>query len=218
MFFMMGGPSAFIMSAEGFVLHDTSYVSPHYEGQVKKILVHPGEYVNKGQLVAIMESMKMQQDLMLALTEAGSSAGGTSSTQKLHYVERYRKLLGLYDDGKLFANEDGYIGTKVPKVGETVKAGEPLIDISSNVSYVIAYINENALFQAKPGDKVTIHTAGDKAIGEVTQLLPNAEALPKQIQYPYAVTRLGRAIRVDFIDKDPFPINQHVTVNVCYTC
>ena len=93
-----------------------------------------------------------------------------------------------------------------------------MFSISQNDSFVLAYINENALYQAKLGDRVVVKSATDQAIGEVVQLLPHAEALPKQIQYPYAVTRLGRAIRIEFIGKDPFPINQHVTVSVCYTC
>ena len=218
MFFMMGGPSAFILSAEGFVIHDTAYISPPYEGQVKELLVRPGEYVNKGQLVAVMDSLKMHQDLMMALTEAGSAAGGTSSTQKLHYIGKYHKLLELYNDGKIYANADGYIGTKIPKLGEVFKAGDIMMSISLTNSYVIAYINENALYHPKIGDPVIIKSSTDKATGEISELLPHAEALPKQIQYPYAVTRLGRAIKIEFLEKDPFPIDQHVEINMCYTC
>ena len=86
-FMTLGGPSAFFMNAEGFVSHDTTIVSPSYDGELKKIMVKPGEYVSKGQLVAVMESMKMHQDLMNALTDAGMAAGGASSTQKLYFIK-----------------------------------------------------------------------------------------------------------------------------------
>ena len=181
-------------------------------------MVKPGEYVSKGQLVAVMESMKMHQDLMNALTDAGMAAGGASSTQKLYFISRYRKLVEMYDDGKLYANSDGYVGSKTPKVGEVVKTGDPVVTISQDDSFVIAYINEEALFKVKVGDKVYIQSSTDKVLGEVTKLYPHAEALPKQVQFPYATTRLGRAIRIDFIEDDPFPIDQHVTISKCYMC
>jgi hypothetical protein len=56
-----------------------------------------------------------------------------------------------------------------------------------------------------------------KVKGTITRLLPISEPLPKQIQHPHTYERRGQTVRIDFDEKDPFPIDQHVIIAHCGT-
>lgn len=224
-FFLMGGPSAFFLDAEGFVIHDMTSVGTTYEGEVKEIYVKPGQVIHKGQLVATMESAKVQQELMIVQSQAeqftynntgnsGMNTGNTTARQ-LEYIDRYRKLVDAYNGGKLYANADGHVGTTIAHIGQIIHPGDPVIKIFQGHSYIIAYVPDNHLFEVKEGDPVTISAAGRKAKGYIEKLLPMSEPLPKQIQHPHTYERRGHTVRIMFTDEDPFPIDQHVTVAYC---
>lgn len=224
-FLFMGGLSAFILDAEGFVIHDMTTVSTSYEGELKEIYVKPGEYVQKRQLVGLMTSTKIHEQLMNIQSQYEQSkyngpfniqTGGDSSPARLlDFVNRYRKLVEIYDNGKIYANADGHVGTTIAHVGQVIHPGDPIIRVFQGHSYVIAYVADNHIFDVKEGEPVSIYAAGHKAKGYIEKILPINEPLPKQIQHPHTYERRGHTIRILFTDEDPFPIDQHVYVSYC---
>ena len=56
-------PRGFILDADGLVLRDPVSVSAPYDAQIKEVMVRPGDHVQKGQTIAIVESPSLSRTL-----------------------------------------------------------------------------------------------------------------------------------------------------------
>src|SRR5689334_273193 len=61
--YFWGGVDAFILNADGYVTRDNVAIAPPFEGQVVEVLVRPGDKVQKGQRIAIVQSIALKRTL-----------------------------------------------------------------------------------------------------------------------------------------------------------
>jgi multidrug resistance efflux pump len=122
-------------------------------------------------------------------------------------------LRRLYDDGKLKSPMDGVVTQLVAHKGAVLRAGEPLMELSSNRKYVLAYLPTGALFKVNVGEEVTIKTGLQSKRGIITRVEPFAAALPREFQRAFVPVERQQVLRIDFLpDELPPPLFSKVQV------
>jgi membrane fusion protein (multidrug efflux system) len=138
------------------------------------------------------------EKLGAALTEAQAAIGD---------------LRRLYDDGRLAAPISGVVTRIAAHKGAVVRAGEPIIELSGNHRYVLAYVPTGALYDVKVGDGVRIKTGLQWTRGVVARIEPFAAALPREFQRAFTPVERQQVIRVEFLsDETPPPLFTKVSV------
>jgi multidrug resistance efflux pump len=86
LYFFPGGGLFF--NADGLVFRDRISVSAPYDGRIKQVLVRPGDHVEKGQTIAIVESASISRTL------AELSAERARTGSRLAQLEARQKVVG----------------------------------------------------------------------------------------------------------------------------
>lgn len=122
-------------------------------------------------------------------------------------------LRRIYDDGRLRTPIDGVVTRLVANKGSVIRAGEPLIELSGNHRFVLAYLPTGAFFTVNEGDKVTVSTGLRNARGVVARVEPFAAALPREFQRAFTPVERQQVIRIEFQPgESPPPLFTKVTV------
>lgn len=117
-------------------------------GQLQNVLVKEGDYVRKGQVVAVMDSRDYQVQLNATQAEYDQikadaervmslySEGNTtaSNNDKARYglqqiTQKLQNHKNQLADTQLRSTIDGYVQSKIHEAGETVSAGLPVVSI-----------------------------------------------------------------------------------------
>jgi multidrug resistance efflux pump len=122
-------------------------------------------------------------------------------------------LRGIYDKGRLKSPIDGVVTRLIAYKGAVVRAGEPLMELSSSHKYVLAYLPTGALFNVKVGDEVAIKTGLQSKRGVITRVEPFAAALPREFQRAFVPVERQQVLRIEFLaDESPPPLFSKVQV------
>jgi membrane fusion protein (multidrug efflux system) len=153
-----------------------AFISPQISGQVVKILVHEGQYVKKGQLLARLET-DMIEDNMRELKTSLELATTTYKKQKalwekqigseIQYLQAKTQMESLqnklaslrtqYDKSLIRSPLDGYVESIDLKEGELAAPGIRFIYVVNlDELYVSAQISETYLSSIHQGDQVEL--------------------------------------------------------------
>jgi multidrug resistance efflux pump len=109
-----------------------------------------------------------------------------------------RDLRRLYDDGKMRVPIDGIVSHLRVDKGAVVRAGEPLVDLSGEQHFVLAYLSPGGLYDVAIGDRVEIRSGLRSAQGVISRIEPFAAALPREFQRAFTPVERQQVLRVDF--------------------
>lgn len=117
-------------------------------GQIERVLVQEGDYVRKGQVVAVMDSRDYQVQLaatqaeyeqvkadaerVMALYAEGNTTASNNDKARYGLQQIAQKLANhrnQLSDTRLRSTIDGYVQTKFHESGETVGAGMPVVGV-----------------------------------------------------------------------------------------
>jgi multidrug resistance efflux pump len=108
------------------------------------------------------------------------------------------ELRGTYDAGRLTFPIDGVVTRIASNKGSVVRAGEPLIELSSNQRFILAYLPTGGLYSVHEGDEVTINTGLRSTYGIISKVEPIAAALPREFQRAFTPVERQQVIRIEF--------------------
>jgi multidrug resistance efflux pump len=126
-------------------------------------------------------------------------------TASLEAETAVRDLRHLYDDGKMRVPIDGIVSHRAVDKGAVVRAGEPLIEISGEQRFVLAYIPPGGLYDVAVGDRVQINSGLRSAEGIITRVEPFAAALPREFQRAFTPVERQQVLRVEFAPGENAP-------------
>lgn len=117
-------------------------------GQIERLLVKEGDYVRKGQVVAVMdrrdyqvqlaatqaeyEQIKADAERVMALYAEGNTTASNNDKARYGLQQITQKLANHRNqlaDTQLRSTIDGYVQTKYHEAGETVSAGMPVVSV-----------------------------------------------------------------------------------------
>src|SRR5690606_32333163 len=82
--------------------------------------------------------------------------------------------------------------------GSVVQPGEPLMELFTGDSYILAYVPEGALYSLQPGDPIKIKVGLNTYFGKVGRLYPVAGQLPEEFQNTFQPVSRAQIVRVEF--------------------
>lgn len=117
-------------------------------GQIEQVLVKEGDYVRKGQVVAVLDSrdyqvqvaatqaeyeqVKADAERVMALYAEGNTTASNNDKARYGLQQMTQKLANHRNqlaDTRLRSTIDGYVQTKFHESGETVGAGMPVVGV-----------------------------------------------------------------------------------------
>jgi multidrug resistance efflux pump len=108
------------------------------------------------------------------------------------------RLTELYGNGMVYSPVSGIVGSLEASEGSVVREAEPLMEIFTGPSFVLAYVPEGALYDVQKGDRICIGLGLASYYGYVGQTYDMAGQLPKEFQQAFQPVNRARLIRVEF--------------------
>jgi multidrug resistance efflux pump len=153
------------------------------------------------------ESLKSEKRIV----ESELSMLGTVLAEAKTAISDLRRI---YDDGRLTVPIDGVVTRLAANKGSVVRSGEPLIELSGNQRFVLAYVPTGSLYVVNEGDEVTIKTGLQSKRGVITRIEPFAAALPREFQRAFTPVERQQVIRIEFLPGEfPPPLFAKVWVS-----
>jgi multidrug resistance efflux pump len=103
-----------------------------------------------------------------------------------------------YGTGELVAPLDGIVGRRYVEVGSVIRPGEPIVDIYTQDTYVLAYLPTGTLYDVEPGQPVIIRWGIKVMTGRIRAVEPVAVALPKEFQTSFKPVARNQILRIEF--------------------
>jgi multidrug resistance efflux pump len=107
-------------------------------------------------------------------------------------------LKEIYSDGKIESPVGGIVGSLPVRTGSVLRIGDPLMEIFTGESYVLAYVPEGALYDLSPDDRVNIRVGLRTYDGRVSKILPVTSQLPKEFQDSLRPPARAQVVRISF--------------------
>lgn len=123
-------------------------------------------------------------------------------------------LRRIYDDGRLTILIDGVVTRIAVSKGSVVRSGEPIMEVSGNKRFVLAYVPTGSLYEVSEGDEVMVRTGLQVTHGTITRVEPFAAVLPREFQRAFTPVERQQVIRVEFAPgEQPPPLFAKVQVS-----
>jgi multidrug resistance efflux pump len=155
--------------------------------------------------VAELSSQEIATEQELALLAASRNTS----------IKAMEQLRRIFDDGYVRASGAGFIGARVPVIGDVVTVGESLMEINGGEAYVLAYLPDRYLFAVHKGMAVNISAGSEQAKGRIDEVLTVADALPEEFQNQFRPRDRSRLVRIALEGASPFAVSQKVWVTGC---
>ena len=167
---------------------------------------HTAAVDNEYRGVQDYETLKSEK--MTIESELGSIGSALADAQKA-----ISDLRNLYDNGRLVAPIDGVVTRLVASKGSVVRSGEPIMELSGIVPFVLAQIPTGALYGVERGQVVAVRTGLLISYGVIARVEPFAAALPREFQRAFTPVERQQVIRVEFLPgENPPPLFAKVRV------
>jgi multidrug resistance efflux pump len=168
--------------------------------------IHSEELLDRQLLAVNRHAELLNNELVSALSEAQLRAEHEAFAKELSHVKvaiessrnAIDRLNDLYRDGVVNSPVDGIIGYLQASEGSIVKEAEPLIEIFTGRSFVLAYVPEGGLYDVQTGDLVQVRVGLSTYRGHVARTFELAGQLPKEFQQSFQPINRARLIRVEF--------------------
>ena len=200
--------STYSSSVEAYA---TNNIMPQTGARIRKINVEVGDYVSKGQVLAEMDRLQLEQlelqiqndEIEYARLKGLYEEGGVSQSDfeaaELGYKVRKTNYQNLLENTILRSPITGYVTARNFDVGDMFAMSAPLFTVQQVVPVkLLVGISENEYTKVKKGDTVaiTVDALPDRSFsGKVTRLYPTINAATHTFNAEVVVQNADRALR-----------------------
>ena len=189
----------------------TNNIMPQAGARIRKINVEVGDYVVKGQILAEMDRLQLDQlELQIqndeieyarlkGLYEQGGVSQSDFETAELGYKVRKTNYENLLENTILRSPINGYVTARNFDVGDMFAMSSPLFTVQQVVPVkLLVGISESEYTKVKQGDRVAITVdalPGRSFTGRVVRLYPTINAATHTFNAEVLVQNSDRALR-----------------------
>ena len=205
-------------------------IAPQSASRIKKIRAEVGDYVYKGQIVAEMDRLQLDQTRLQLVNDSteferlkklyaeGGIAKSDLDAVELAYNVRRSTVENLETNTILRSPITGYITARNYDAGDLYAMSQPLFVVQQVVPVKLKVgITESEYSRVKAGDKVTLVTdaLGDRTFeGRINRLYPTVDAATHTFVAEVIVNNGDRALRPGMYAKVTvtFGIGHHIVI------
>ena len=200
--------STYSSSVEAYA---TNNIMPQTGARIRKINVEVGDYVAKGQVLAEMDRLQLEQlelqiqndEIEYARLKGLFEEGGVSQSDfeaaELGYKVRKTNYQNLLENTILRSPINGYVTARNFDVGDMFAMSAPLFTVQQVVPVkLLVGISENEYTKVKKGDVVSLSVdalPGRSFTGKVNRLYPTINAATHTFNAEVLVQNADRALR-----------------------
>ena len=200
--------STYASAVEAFA---TNNIMPQSGGRIRKINVEVGDYVTKGQVLAEMDRLQLeQQELQIqndeieykrlkALYEEGGLSQSDFETAELGYKVRKNNYENLLENTILRSPITGFVTARNFDQGDMFSLSAPLFTVQQVVPVkLLVGISESEYTKIKKGQSVSIKAdalPGRSFTGKVERLYPTIDAATHTFKAEVHVANADRLLR-----------------------
>lgn len=189
----------------------TNNIMPQSGGRIRKINVEVGDYVTKGQVLAEMDRLQLEQlelqvqndeieyQRLKSLYESGGVSQSDFETAELGYKVRRTNYENMLENTILRTPITGFVTARNFDVGDMFSMSAPLFTVQQVVPVkLLVGISESEYTKVKKGDSVSITAdalPGRTFTGKVERLYPTINAATHTFSAEVHVTNSDRALR-----------------------
>ncbi len=200
--------STYASTVEAYVVNN---IMPQQGGRIRKINVEVGDYVSKGQILAEMDRLQLDQlalqiqndDAEYARIKSLYEEGGLSRSDfeaaELGYKVRKSNYQNVEENTILRSPVTGYVTARNFDVGDMFAMSAPLFTVQQVVPVkLLVGISESEYTKVKKGDTVTLTVdaiPGRTFRGKIDRLYPVIDAATHTFKAEVVVDNQNRALR-----------------------
>ncbi len=186
-------------------------IMPQQGGRIRKINVEVGDYVQKGQVLAEMDRIQLDQlelqiqndnleyERLKSLYEEGGVSQSDFETAELGYKLRKSNYENLKENTILRSPITGYVTARNFDAGDMFAMSAPLFVVQQVVPVkLLVGISESEYTKVKKGDdvKITVDAIpGKEFIGKVNRLYPTMDAATHTFKAEVVVSNADKTLR-----------------------
>ena len=189
----------------------TNNIMPQSGGRIRKINVEVGDYVTKGQVLAEMDRLQLEQlelqvqndeieyQRLKSLYESGGVSQSDFETAELGYKVRRTNYENMLENTILRTPITGFVTARNFDVGDMFSMSAPLFTVQQVVPVkLLVGISESEYTKVKKGDTVTITAdalPGRTFTGKVERLYPTIDPATHTFKAEVVVGNADRVLR-----------------------
>lgn len=186
-------------------------IAPQTAGRIRKINVEVGDYVTKGQILAEMDRLQLEQtelqvqndDIEYERLKGLYAEGGVSQsdfeTAELGYKLRKSNLANLRENTILRSPITGYVSARNFDAGDLFSMSAPLFTVQQVTPVkLLVGISESEYTKIRKGDKVSLTVdaiPGQEFSGKVDRLYPTIDPATHTFKAEVVVPNTDRVLR-----------------------
>ena len=186
-------------------------IAPQTAGRIRKINVDVGSYVGKGQILAEMDKLQLEQtrlqlqndsteyERLKTLFEQGGVAASDFEAFELAYKVRRTTYENLLENTILRSPIYGYVTARNYDVNDLYSMAQPIFTVQQVVPVkLLVGISESEYTKVKAGDEVTLTAdalPGQEFTGKVVRLYPTMNPATHTFNAEVRVNNYDRALR-----------------------
>jgi len=189
----------------------TNNIMPQSGGRIRKINVEVGDYVTKGQVLAEMDRLQLEQlELQVqndeveyarlkSLYEEGGVSQSDFETAELGYKVRRTNYENMLENTILRSPLNGFVTARNFDVGDMFSLSGPIFVVQQVIPVkLLVGISESEYTKVKRGDKVSLTVdalPGRTFSGKVERLYPTIDPLTHTFKAEVVVSNTDRVLR-----------------------
>ena len=186
-------------------------IAPQTAGRIRKINVEVGDYVTKGQILAEMDRLQLDQtelqvqnddieyERLKGLYKEGGVSQSDFETAELGYKLRKANLANLRENTILRSPINGFVTARNFDVGDMFAMSAPLFTVQQVIPVkLLVGISESEYTKVKKGDKVSLTVdaiPGKTFQGKVERLYPTIDAATHTFKAEVVVPNADKVLR-----------------------
>ncbi len=200
--------STYASTVEAYVVNN---IMPQQGGRIRKINVEVGDYVSKGQILAEMDRLQLDQlalqiqnddaeyERIKSLYEEGGLSRSDFEAAELGYKVRKSNYENVLENTILRSPVTGYVTARNFDVGDMFAMSAPLFTVQQVVPVkLLVGISESEYTKVKKGDTVTLTVdaiPGRTFRGKIDRLYPVIDAATHTFKAEVVVDNQNRVLR-----------------------
>lgn len=189
----------------------TNNIMPQQGGRIRRINVEVGDYVSRGQVLAEMDRLQLDQlalqirndeveyERLKSLYEQGGVSASDFEAAELAYQVRKSNYQNLEENTILKSPISGYVTARNFDAGDMFSMTAPIFTVQQVVPVkLLVGISESEFTRVKRGDSVTLTVdaiPGRAFTGRIERLYPTIDATTHTFKAEVVVSNTDRALR-----------------------
>jgi multidrug resistance efflux pump len=167
-----------------------------------------GLVTNYNYTLAMRERYQAMADMATHDAERSSVSPQLANLQRAQEesLNTIRDLQNRYDNGMLYAPEDGIVGPTISHRGDMLHEGGLAAEIYFGEKYALGYLDTGTLYRVELGDKVYVSNGFRSTTGSVVEVLPLTVQLPPEFQRAFKARERGQVIKIRLDDPEMAPL------------